>query len=287
MAARYIAEIRRVQPRGPYHLGGYSMGGLIAYEMAQQLRAAGERVGLLALLDTYQHHGRRRFGHLPVWIEPDKDALSGATLAAAAQRLALRSRFLALNARTALWRGLFGTVWRFCEISRLAMPKPLQRPVAANLLAVRSYRLPPYDGDAVLFAASRYSWDRKDWDAGWRALVRGGLDVEPIPGLHHEILEEPNVGVLARTLSRLPSRKDGTGRRARPSRSCCRFAHRRHCVFAAWRRGTPFGAMANPGATGSEWCRVGNMTFVLDQCGSSPAGPAALRRAMPGRKAPS
>ncbi len=201
MAARYIAEMRMVQPAGPYHLGGYSMGGLIAYEMAQQLRAAGETVGLLALLDTYQYHGRHRLGHLPVWIEPEKDALSGATPAAAAQRLALRSRFLALHARTALWRGLFGAVWRFCEISGLAMPKPLQRPVAANLLAVRSYRMRPYDGVAVLFAASRYTWDRKDWDAGWRALIRGGLEIEPVPGLHHEILEEPNVGVLARQLS--------------------------------------------------------------------------------------
>ena len=53
MAAHYLKEIREVQPSGPYHLGGFSMGGLVAYEMAQQLVAAGEEVGLVVLFDTY------------------------------------------------------------------------------------------------------------------------------------------------------------------------------------------------------------------------------------------
>ena len=60
----------------------------------------------------------------------------------------------------------------------------------------------PYDGGAVLFAASgAIPGTGKDWDVGWGALIRGGLEIEPVPGLHHEILEEPNVGVLARQLS--------------------------------------------------------------------------------------
>ncbi|WP_306359963.1 non-ribosomal peptide synthetase [Nocardia sp. CC227C] len=52
LAQRYIRELRAVRPRGPYHLLGWSLGGLIAYEMAVQLRAAGAEVGLLALLDS-------------------------------------------------------------------------------------------------------------------------------------------------------------------------------------------------------------------------------------------
>ncbi|MER7771805.1 amino acid adenylation domain-containing protein [Kitasatospora sp. NPDC096140] len=52
-AAAYVAEIRRVAPHGPYHLLGWSAGGLIAHEMAVQLQAAGEEVGLLAVLDGY------------------------------------------------------------------------------------------------------------------------------------------------------------------------------------------------------------------------------------------
>ena len=50
MAARYLDEIREVQPGGPYHLGGFSMGGLVAYEMAFQLLEQGEDVGLVVLL---------------------------------------------------------------------------------------------------------------------------------------------------------------------------------------------------------------------------------------------
>jgi thioesterase domain-containing protein/acyl carrier protein len=52
MATAYLQEIKAVQPKGPYHLGGYSLGGEIAFEMAQQLAAAGEEVALLVLFDT-------------------------------------------------------------------------------------------------------------------------------------------------------------------------------------------------------------------------------------------
>ncbi|WP_067720863.1 non-ribosomal peptide synthetase [Nocardia yamanashiensis] len=52
LARRYLHELKTVQPQGPYHLLGWSLGGLIAYEMAAQLTRAGERVGLLALLDS-------------------------------------------------------------------------------------------------------------------------------------------------------------------------------------------------------------------------------------------
>ena len=52
MAARYVTEIRSLQPRGPYYLGGLSFGGVVAFEMARALDAQGERVGLLALFDT-------------------------------------------------------------------------------------------------------------------------------------------------------------------------------------------------------------------------------------------
>jgi len=52
LAARYVAGVRRVQPSGPYHLGGWSMGGTVAYEMARQLTAAGEEAALVAILDA-------------------------------------------------------------------------------------------------------------------------------------------------------------------------------------------------------------------------------------------
>ena len=57
MAVHYLKEIRALQPRGPYYLGGFCMGGQVAYEMAQLLRKEGEQVALLAMIDTYNFHG--------------------------------------------------------------------------------------------------------------------------------------------------------------------------------------------------------------------------------------
>ena len=64
MAARYIEEIRRFQPEGPYFLGGYSFGGSVAFEMAQQLARRGQNVALLAILDHTPPPTRY---HTPFW----------------------------------------------------------------------------------------------------------------------------------------------------------------------------------------------------------------------------
>jgi amino acid adenylation domain-containing protein len=55
MAAQYIQEIKRVQPHGPYSLGGYCLGGIVALELAQQLTSSGEKVGTVIMLDTYNN----------------------------------------------------------------------------------------------------------------------------------------------------------------------------------------------------------------------------------------
>src|SRR5262249_23077567 len=72
MAAHYIKEIRTLQPKGPYHLLGGSFGGLVAFEMAQQLNTQGEQVAMLALLDTYyplRSVSQRMRGHWAHLIE--------------------------------------------------------------------------------------------------------------------------------------------------------------------------------------------------------------------------
>src|SRR5258708_35056715 len=57
MATHYLKEIRELQPQGPYYLGGFCMGGQVAYEMAQNLRNQGEKVALLIMIDTYNFNG--------------------------------------------------------------------------------------------------------------------------------------------------------------------------------------------------------------------------------------
>jgi acetoacetyl-CoA synthetase len=200
MAARYLSEIRTVQPTGPYHIGGFSMGGLVAYEMAQQLRAAGEEVALLALLDTFPKQGPRR-STLAFWFAQQDNALRDRRPLPIARYLARGALNIELNARIALFRRCFGLAWRFSERFLPAMPMGLRRPVAASLLASRSYRVRPYDGDAVLFTAEDHMNDHDHVVENWRKLVRGRLEVLPVSGTHRQILDEPYVGTLARQLS--------------------------------------------------------------------------------------
>ena len=60
MAAHYISDIRKVQLRGPYHLLGYSFGGTVVLEMAHQLRAAGEEVALIGMIDSRSRRTTRK-----------------------------------------------------------------------------------------------------------------------------------------------------------------------------------------------------------------------------------
>jgi pimeloyl-ACP methyl ester carboxylesterase/acyl carrier protein len=68
MAVEYLREIKARQPKGPYHLGGYSLGGLVAFEMARRLRDAGDEVGLVGLFDTLPAALRWPLNLWPAWI---------------------------------------------------------------------------------------------------------------------------------------------------------------------------------------------------------------------------
>ncbi len=65
----------------------------------------------------------------------------------------------------------------------------------------RSYDARPYDGGAVLFRVEHYAWTHPDAWEGWHSLVRGGLEVRPIPGHHFQIVKEPHVQTLAAELA--------------------------------------------------------------------------------------
>ncbi len=200
MAARYIAEMRQLQPKGPYYLGGYSMGGWIAYEMARQLREAGQAVGMLALLDTQSRRGRRR-ATLSNWFRHHWYRLSELQASAVAPYVALRFRNLAVIIGMAVRYRLFTAAWRLGEAYSGEMPRFLRRPIDVNKVAIRLYEARPHEGDAVLFKASPLAWTHTDSHEGWRDLIGGDLEIRPVSGQHFKILEEPNVPTLARALA--------------------------------------------------------------------------------------
>jgi thioesterase domain-containing protein/acyl carrier protein len=206
MAAHYLKEIRELQPEGPYFIGGRSLGGMVAFEMARQLQVQGQSIALLALLDTYPSGYAKLFRN-------------EATLSAAFSRAAKRTRahvknlkslsvndgvsYLFKKARFAP-RKLKSQIWRrvFSAYQKLGRPLPQTfRDVKEfNSLAVREYAPQVYDGKVTLFWASADLRTSIDLVEGWRALAGGGIEVHEIPGSHLDIIKEPHVQELAEKL---------------------------------------------------------------------------------------
>jgi thioesterase domain-containing protein len=122
MAARHIASLRTVQPTGPYLVGGFCAGGLVAYEIAQQLRAAGERVDLLVVVDTAALNARLR----PL-----------APIIGAVERLTPPAR--RLDRRAAMFRAARYYAWRLDDVRRRSLGEQVRW--AGRLLTRRFRRL--------------------------------------------------------------------------------------------------------------------------------------------------
>ena len=208
MAAYYIDEICKVQPHGPYYLGGLSFGGAIAFEMAQQLHAKGEVVGLLALMDT----------NLPTWrrYTADHSVLFSSRIypfIAALERgyLAIRRA----GVRASLQQGLTRLIRRRpIKTPRRNQPKlpdgltetdflsaTLEKVWRANLEAADRYSPRLYPGRITMFWATDWpSPAPRDARLCWADFAEEGLEVHRIPGSHGSFRFEPHVRVLAEKL---------------------------------------------------------------------------------------
>jgi amino acid adenylation domain-containing protein len=207
MAAHYIKEMRELQPEGPYFIGGRSLGGMVAFEMAQQLTAQGQTIGVLALLDTYPSGYAKLFRN---------EATVSAALRRAAKRtrahlvniqsltvkeglayLKNKARFAPRKLKSQLWRRVYKAYENFGR----PLPRMLKDIKEFNSLAVRAYTPQVYDGKVTLFWASADLRTSIDLVEGWRALAGGGIEVHEIPGSHLDIIKEPHVGDLANKLT--------------------------------------------------------------------------------------
>jgi thioesterase domain-containing protein len=213
MAAYYVQEIRKVQPEGPYYLGGYCFGGNVAYEMARLLKTAGQQTGLLALMDAapsnagyekmkwwHPTYPFRFLRNLFYWscdfknlrLEQQK-AFFGRKARAAVRKLARRLRrdpgpepvdlelVVDLNELPEQEHGL----WRI------------------HLQALKAHVQQPYEGPVALFRTRGQAvFCSLEDDLSWGPLVGGRekVTIVEIPGSHENIFLEPNVTVLAKKL---------------------------------------------------------------------------------------
>ncbi|NTX06686.1 non-ribosomal peptide synthetase, partial [Myxococcus sp. CA040A] len=202
MAQAYVTAMREVQPSGPYLLGGWSLGGVIAYEMTQQLRAQGEQVELLALIDSYAPDVTRaqepsELDRLQVVGMFARDLL-GASLT----NLALDFGALASLEPDAVLEHLLAAGTQAGVLPPGTDPeqlKSLLRVFEANLGAARRYVAKPLSTRAVLFKATEHDAELPT-DGGWSALIGEGLERHPVKGDHYGLLREPGVQTLAERL---------------------------------------------------------------------------------------
>jgi amino acid adenylation domain-containing protein len=192
-AQAYLAELRRAQPHGPYHLGGYCGGGIIAFEMARMLEAEGERVGLLALLDCYRpgiSTGVRRHQRWAAGL-----AREGLPYLARKTRVWLRRTATVLSVRLciAVHRGL-----------GRAVPLGLRDfwLTHAFLASARRYRPALFGGKLTLLRATEVDAELLGVgrELGWAGLAAQGIETIDVPGDHYSLLQEPNLPVLAARL---------------------------------------------------------------------------------------
>jgi amino acid adenylation domain-containing protein len=204
MASHYLKEIQTVQPKGPYFLGGHSFGGLVAYEIAQQLYKQGEQVDLLVLFDTPVPGVELR---LPLL-----------------QRVPIHLKKLFQQGPSYFGKKIKGWLpWLTLMLKnklKIASGKPIEDVEAllphdivrlANHEARDKYLIQPYPGELTVLGVSgemRESDDgypgigyKLDPNYGWtNSLAKGGFSVHVVPGNHVSMLTEPHVQVLAEKL---------------------------------------------------------------------------------------
>ncbi len=198
MATYYIEALRTVQPAGPYLIGGWSMGGVVAFEMAQQLHARGERVALLALLDAR--------------IPTADDEVADEDFEARLLIDFVRYFGLSMDPRDALARlPKHELLERVLEHAKMAglMPADIEVSHAqpfidlckADFRATRNYVLSQYPGRITLFKAGQdLAGTSSDPTLGWNNWAAGGTEVHIVPGNHATMVYKPHVEVLAQEL---------------------------------------------------------------------------------------
>jgi amino acid adenylation domain-containing protein len=204
IAAYYIQAIQTLQPHGPYFLGGWSFGGLVAFEMAQQLTQAGQPIGLLAILDTPAPSHKLSFSQSLKFL---LGTVFWSTLP-----FLLDYSSLAMNR----WQSQnpWFSRWQWTAISRLipeesrlqlldeSAIRSLLPIVYANSQAAYRYAPQPYVDRITLFKATEQPDSLKySPTLGWDALA-SDIQLHPVPGNHLSLLKQPHVQVLAQQLGR-------------------------------------------------------------------------------------
>jgi amino acid adenylation domain-containing protein len=220
-AESYLEDIRRVQPQGPYNLGGGCYGGLVAFEMACRLRSMGERVSVLALIDSENDSYSQLIPKTRVFYFKARFILRRTIHHLRQLENVDRSgRFEYLRRRVKMgWRAIFD-LWKMIssgtaspnsaeagnqnvevQPAGAAFDKTLEVVRNASILAGQKFVPKPYDSNVLVFRAKQRPDDPySDMALGWGPVVFGGITVHEVDANHIDIFHEPAVRTVAELL---------------------------------------------------------------------------------------
>jgi acyl transferase domain-containing protein/thioesterase domain-containing protein len=198
MARDYLDEVRKIQPQGPYFIGGFSGGGLSAFEMAQQLHAAGEETGALIMLDT------------PITQPPTANLMERVFIQAARIRRGGLKHILQWPQKRIAWEFEKRRLQRSADEEALAPAEFRSELIREGFVeALEAYRIRPYRGKLTIFRppldrtfvlpggrlADEYR-ELQDPNNHWDPFAPDGIDCFEVPGDHDSMVLEPHVRVL-------------------------------------------------------------------------------------------
>jgi len=198
MAGDYIREIKNVQPEGPYFLTGFSFGGYVAYEIARQLRSQGDRIGVLAILDTHADSAPRyrqslNFGEYASYkFKSIIERVNFHYGNMAGYPMMEKFRYLQhRKEQPSAQEVILG------DVEEDQIPDRMRGVMEANISALRRYIPGKYVGKIILFRSMDHG---KGVYYGWNELTSEDVVIYDVPGNHRGILQESNVPVLAKQL---------------------------------------------------------------------------------------
>jgi amino acid adenylation domain-containing protein len=200
MAEDYIREIRSIQPKGPYFLVGNCIGGVVAYEIAQQLQAQGQKVALLALMDTVRPTRRHYLGYRtkkllqPIlsWYKENYYVKRISVHRAQLRKLSWREKLLYLSYKTQIALKEIPRVTAQIALAdgerTRGASEETRRIKEGYIQTLRRYRPRPYQGRLIILISEKSY--RRDPAVDWANLVSDGIEVIKATGDHETYIRQ-------------------------------------------------------------------------------------------------
>ena len=213
LARIYIEEIKKVKLHGPYYLSGFCLGGNLAFEMAQQLMQAGEKVELFMIHSNTHYYPQypESFSHLKqvfykviYRIESEIDWFKEAKTNKRVGHLLERIKRFMTIAQTILEKWIRKSLTKFKINISPSQTSHFEALGYRHINMLRRYEFKPYYGNVTLINSERHPFGIiPDETLGWREIVKGEINIYEIPGHRLSMLKQPGVQLLSAKLKKV------------------------------------------------------------------------------------